>query len=72
MLTVLSEMKLFSNIYLTAAYQQVLLDEDVKNTTINTDKGLYVYNLLVFGISSASSIFQRIMENLMKDLNVIV
>lgn len=29
-LTVLSEMKLFSNIYLTAAYQQVLLDEDVK------------------------------------------
>lgn len=32
----------------------------------------YVYNRLAFGISSAPSIFQRIMENFMKVLKVIV
>lgn len=40
--------------------------------TINTHRGLFVYNRLPFGISSALSIFQRIMENMMKDLPVVV
>jgi len=72
-LATLSGRKLFSKIDLAQAYQQVLLDDDSKKyTTINTHKGSYVYNRLAFGISSAPSIFQRIMENLMKDLKVIV
>lgn len=72
-LATLSGGKLFSKIDLAQAYQQVVLDNDSKKyTTINTHKGLYVYNRLAFGISSAPSIFQRIMENLMKDLKVIV
>lgn len=72
-LATLSGGKLFSKIDLASAYQQVLLDEDSKKyTTINTHKGLFVYNRLCFGINSAVSIFQRIMENLMKELNVVV
>ncbi len=72
-LSALSGGKVFSKIDLAQAYQQVLLDDDSKKyTTINTHKGLYVYNRLAFGISSAPSIFQRIMENLMKDLKVVV
>ncbi len=72
-LSTLSGGKVFSKIDLAQAYQQLLLDDDSKKyTTINTHKGLYVYNRLAFGISSAPSIFQRIMENLMKDLKVVV
>ncbi|KAJ8352214.1 hypothetical protein SKAU_G00236900 [Synaphobranchus kaupii] len=47
-------------------------DVSKKYTTINTHRGLFVYNRLPFRISSAPSIFQRIMENLMKDLPVVV
>lgn len=73
LLATLSGGKVFSKIDLATAYQQVLLDEDSKKyTTINTHRGLFVYNRLPFGISSAPSIFQRIMENLMKDLPVVV
>ncbi|XP_061774106.1 uncharacterized protein K02A2.6-like [Nerophis ophidion] len=64
--------KIFSKIDLAAAYQQVLLDEESKKyTTVNTHKGLFVYNRLCFGVTSAVSIFQRIMENLLKDLDVV-
>lgn len=72
-LATLSGGKLFSKIDLAQVYQQILLDDDSKKyTMINTHKVLYVYNHLTFGISSASSIFQRIMEMLMKDLKVVV
>ncbi|XP_062846979.1 uncharacterized protein K02A2.6 [Trichomycterus rosablanca] len=72
-LATLSGGKLFSKIDLASAYQQVLLDEGSKKyTTINTHKGLFVYNRLCFGINSAVSIFQRVMESLMKDLSVVV
>lgn len=63
----------FSKIDLASAYQQVLLDDESKQLlTINTHRGLFVYNRLPFGVSSAPSIFQRIMENIMKDLDVVV
>ena len=39
-----------------------------KYTTINTHKGLFSYNRLCFGISSAPGIFQRAMDNLLKGL----
>lgn len=70
----LSGGKQFSKIDLASAYQQVILDKDSKvYTTVNTHKGLFVYNCLCFsGINSAVSIVQRISENLMKDLNVVV
>ena len=36
--------------------------------TVNTNKGLYRYNRLPFGVSSAPSIFQRTMDNLMRGI----
>ena len=51
------------------AYQQFVLDEESKKyTTINTEKGLYQYNCLPFGVSVAPAIFQRIMENILQGL----
>lgn len=73
LMATLSGGTVFSKIDLASAYQQVLLDDESKQPlTINTHRGLYVYNRLAFGVSSAPSIFQRIMENIMRDLGVVV
>ena len=59
----------FSKLDLKHAYQQVVLDEETKQlVTINTHKGLYRVNWLPFGVSSAPSLFQRIMENLLQGI----
>uniref|UniRef100_A0A914WWV6 CCHC-type domain-containing protein n=1 Tax=Plectus sambesii TaxID=2011161 RepID=A0A914WWV6_9BILA len=53
----------FSNLDLADAYLQVELEEDSKDLlAINTPFGLYQYNRMPFGISSAPAIFQRIMD----------
>lgn len=59
----------FTKLDLSQAYQQLELDEDSKQyVTINTHKGLYRYNRLPFGVSSAPGIFQRTMENLIQGI----
>lgn len=59
----------FSKLDLAHAYQQILLDDGSKAcVTINTHKGLYEYNRLPFGVAAAPSIFQRTMENVLRDL----
>ena len=59
----------FSKLDLAHAYQQVVLDEESKAVvTINTHKGLYKVNRLPFGVASAPSLFQRIMENILQGL----
>ena len=61
--------KTFSKLDLAHAYQQVPLDDESKKfTTINTTKGLYQYNRLPFGIASAPSIFQRVMEGILNGI----
>ena len=62
--------KSFSKLDLAHAYQQLVLDEESKKytTTINTDKGLYQYNRLTFGVPAAPAIFQRTMENILQGL----
>ena len=60
---------IFSKLDLAHAYQQIRLDDNSKKyTTINTTKGLFQYECLPFGISSAPSIFQRIMDSLLQDI----
>ena len=63
----------FTKIDLSQAYQQLELDEDSKKlVVINTHRGLFRYNRLPFGISSAPGIFQRVMEHLLKDIPSVV
>ena len=59
----------FTKLDMSQAYQQLELDEDSKQyVVINTHRGLFRYNRLPYGISSAPGIFQRTMENLLKDI----
>ena len=61
--------KMFSKLNLAHAYLQVRLDDDSKKyVTINTHRRLYVYNRLPFGVASAPSIFQRVMESVLQGL----
>ena len=60
----------FSKLDLSHAYQQLVLEDDSQMlTTIITHKGLFKYNRLPFGVTTAPSIFQRIMENLLQGLH---
>ena len=63
----------FTKLDLSQAFHQFELDEKSrKYTTINTIKGLYQYNRLVFGVPSATAICQRTMENILKDIPGVV
>lgn len=65
----LSGGKEFTKLDLSNAYLQVPLHEDSKQfVTINTHKGLFQYNRMPFGISSAPAIFQRYMETLLQGI----
>ena len=60
----------FTKLDLANAYQQMLLDEEsMKYTTVNTHKGLFMYARLPFGVKSAPGIFQRQIENLLKEVS---
>ena len=60
--------KYFTKLDLSQAYQQVCLDEPSKAlVVINTQKGLFRYNRLPYGVSSAPAIFQRTMEALLQE-----
>ena len=59
----------FSKLDLSQAYLQLTLDDESKQyTVINTHRGLFRYNCLPFGISSAPGIFQRTMECLLRGI----
>ena len=65
----LSGGKLFTKLDMSQAYQQLQLDEESKEfVTINTHKGLFKYNRLVFGVNSSPAIFQRTMDTLLQGI----
>ena len=67
--SVLAGGKLFTKLDMSVAYNQLCLDDDSKRyTVINTHRGLFAYNRLSFGISSAPGIFQRAMEQLLRGI----
>lgn len=72
LLSKLEGSRYFSKIDLSQAYNQIELDETKKYTVINTHRGLFLYNRLVYGLSSSPGIFQRIMTNLFKDIPGVV
>lgn len=50
------------------SYNQIELIESRTYTTINTHRGLFRYNRLVFGLSLSPGTFQRIMTKLLGDI----
>lgn len=59
----------FSKIDLAQAYLQMELEESSKKyLTINTHKGLFQYNRLVFGIASAPAVWQRAIDQVLQDI----
>ena len=59
----------FSKIDLKQAYQQVELDESSRELlTVNTHKGLYQPERLQYGVHSATGIFQREIERVLKGI----
>ena len=63
----------FTKLDMSHAYQQLELDEESKKyVTISTQKGLFQYNRLPFGVASAPGIFQRTMDSLMQGLPGVV
>lgn len=61
--------KHFAKLDLEEAYHQVELNEEAqKYLVINTNKGLYKYKRLPFGIASAPAIFQRTMDMILNSL----
>ena len=65
----LSGGKSFTTLDLSQAYLQVPLDEESKKLlVVNTQKGLYRYTRLPFGVSSAPGIFQRLMETILQGI----
>eukprot|EP00061_Rhincodon_typus_P015013 g42450.t1 len=59
----------FPKLDMSHAYLQLRLDEEFQNyATINTHKGLYQYTRLRFGVTSACTLFQRTIENILQRL----
>lgn len=59
----------FCSLDLCQAYQQLVLSEESKKpTTISTHKGLFMFNRLPYGISSAPGLLQREMEKLLSGI----
>lgn len=58
--------KKFSKMDLTQAYNQMKVDEATRELiTINTQKGLYQYTRLQFGVAAAPAIWQRAIEQVL-------
>lgn len=63
----------FTKLDLSQAYNQLVLSEPSrKYTVINTHRGLFKYNRLVYGLSSSPGIFQKFMTDLLKIPGVLV
>ena len=61
--------QVFSMLDFSHAYLQAMLDEESKHlVTVNTQKGLFHFNQLPFGVSSAPVIFHKIMEGILKGI----
>ncbi|KAI0220756.1 hypothetical protein LSAT2_027760, partial [Lamellibrachia satsuma] len=59
----------FTKLDLRNAYIQMQLDEQAKQyVAINSHRSLYTYNRLPFGLNSAPAIFQRVVDNLIKNI----
>lgn len=64
--------KVFCVLDLKGAYQQLALSEESKKyLTINTHKGLFQFQRLCYGVSSAPSIFQQVIDQILRGLKFV-
>ena len=69
LLSSLAGEKVFSKLELRQAYAQVPLDEEsMRYCVISTHRGLYDYTRLPYGVSSAPSIWQRVIEQIVQGI----
>lgn len=69
-LTKISGAKFYSKLDLSAAYSQLKVNESSQELlTINTHKGLFRYKKLAYGITSAGSLFQATMDQILSGIN---
>ena len=65
--------KRFTKLDLSSAYQQLLLDEESsKLVAINTQKGLFRFTRLPFGVASAPAVFQRTMDTILQGVPQVI
>ena len=61
--------KIFTKLDLSQAYLQLQLEEaSTPLVTVNTHQGLYRYKRLPFGVASAPSIFQKLMDTVLQGI----
>ncbi|XP_011688396.1 PREDICTED: uncharacterized protein K02A2.6-like [Wasmannia auropunctata] len=66
----LSNCKYYSHIDFSDAFLQIEVDEQSRHLlTINTHKGLYIYNRLPFGVTTAPGKFQAIVDSMIAGLD---
>ncbi len=59
----------FTKLDMSHAYKQIALDvQSRKYVTVNTHKGLFIYRVLPYGVSSSPTIFQRTIEGVLQGL----
>ncbi|XP_062586311.1 uncharacterized protein K02A2.6-like [Saccostrea cucullata] len=62
--------KHFTNLDLKNAYLQMEIEEDhQKYLTINTHRGLFRFNRLMYGVASAPAVWQRAMDQVLQGIN---
>ena len=68
-LSMLESAKVFTTPDLSSAYHQIPLTDESKDiTAFITTEGLFRFTRIPFGLASASSVFQRMMHKIFKDV----
>ena len=64
----LNQSKFFSKLDLTTAYHQIELSPESRDITrFGTHKGLYWYKRLMFGISCAPEMYQKVLHQILQE-----
>ena len=70
LLASLGKAKYFTCLDLKLGYWQGAADEkDKEKTAFTSHRGLYEYNMMLFGLKNASSTFQRLISTVLRDMS---